>query len=88
MADMNQIQADYNALKFVPFMDEEEIVRHFQLLTRDHNLLKDRACGHCKKENIRPPFLEILFWFNGDENYEGTCYGCGWHNGKKWREVV
>jgi len=24
MADMNQIQPDYNALKFVPFMDEEE----------------------------------------------------------------
>ena len=69
-------------------LDEEEIVEHFQLLTREHNLLKDRACGYCKTESIRPPFLEILFWYDGDENYNGTCYGCGWHDGTKWREEL
>lgn len=69
-------------------MDENEIRENFQLLTREHNLLKDRMCGLCRKESKRPPFFGISFWYDGDENYNGTCYGCGWYDGKKWREVV
>ena len=42
-------------------LTEEEVRIHFQLLTREHNLLKDRACSACKKENIRPAFLGIPF---------------------------
>jgi hypothetical protein len=69
-------------------MTEEEIKNNFQLLTREHNLLKDRACDFCKKNNKRPPFLEIPFWYEGDENYRGTCVGCGWYDGKKWRKSI
>lgn len=69
-------------------MNEEEIKNNFQLLTREHNLLKDRACDFCKKNNKRPLFLEIPFWYEGDENYCGTCVGCGWYDGKKWRKEI
>lgn len=69
-------------------MNEEDIKNNFQLLTREHNLLKDRMCGFCKNECKRPPFLGISFWYDGDENYRGTCYGCGWYDGERWRKVV
>lgn len=69
-------------------LTEEQIKEHFQLLTREHNLLKDRACGYCKLHNKRPPFLEIPFWYEGDSVYRGSCVGCGWYDGKKWREEL
>lgn len=67
---------------------DDELKEKFQLLTREHNLLKDRACSKCKKENIRPPFFDINFWYEGDENYRGTCEGCGWYDGNKWRDSL
>ena len=69
-------------------MSDEEIVASFQLLTREHNLLKDRACDKCKKTNIRPPFLEVSFWYDGDSNYRGSCIGCGWYDGVRWRAEI
>ena len=69
-------------------LSPEEIKEHFQLLTREHNLLKDRACGKCKESNIRTPFLGIPFWYEGDSTYCGTCRGCGWYDGVKWREEL
>jgi len=69
-------------------LSDGQIREHFQLLTREHNLLKDRMCDFCKKNNIRPPFLEIPFWYEGDEHYCGTCVGCGWYDGAKWREEI
>ena len=69
-------------------LTNEEIKEHFQLLTREHNLLKDRACGHCKLCNERPPFLDIPFWYSGDSSYKGTCVGCGWYDGVKWRKEL
>lgn len=69
-------------------LSDEEIKQHFQLLTRDHNLLKDRRCAYCKEHNTRPPFLEIPFWYKGDSQYTGSCEGCGWYDGKKWREEL
>lgn len=69
-------------------LSDSQIKEHFQLLTREHNLLKDRACGYCKLNNIRPPFLEIPFWYEGDQHYCGSCKGCGWYDGKKWREEL
>lgn len=65
-----------------------EIAKHFQILTRDHNLLKDRACQKCIKEGIRPPFLGISYWYEGNEKYCGSCEGCGWYDGVKWRECI
>jgi len=69
-------------------LSNDQIKQHFQLLTREHNLLKDRACSHCKLNNKRPPFLEIPFWYEGDENYRGSCVGCGWYDGEAWREAI
>ena len=69
-------------------LSDDEIRDNFQLLTREHNLLKDRACSRCKKENIRPPFLEIPFWYEGDEHYCGSCLGCGWYDGVEWRKAI
>lgn len=69
-------------------LSDEEIKEHFQLLTREHNLLKDRACGYCKLNNIRPPFLEIPFWYDGDKHYRGSCVGCGWYDGVEWRKKI
>lgn len=72
----------------IRLLSDREIKEHFQLLTREHNLLKDRMCGKCKLDNIRPPFFGIPFWYEGDEHYCGSCVGCGWHDGVKWREEI
>lgn len=65
-----------------------DIGQSFQLLTREHNLLKDRMCAHCKNTNLRPPFLGISYWYSGDEHYCGSCEGCGWYDGRKWRAEI
>ncbi len=72
----------------IPTITDKEVIENFQLLTREHNLLKDRACGHCKLSNKRPPLFGIRFWYDGDDNYHGTCSGCGWYDGKRWREEL
>jgi hypothetical protein len=69
-------------------ISDEEIKENFQLLTREHNLLKDRACRKCRETNKRPPFLGIKFWYLGNNEYHGTCEGCGWYDGSKWREEI
>lgn len=69
-------------------LTDNEIADNFQLLTREHNLLKDRMCSDCKKSNIRPPFLGISYWYQGGKDYCGSCDGCGWYDGKKWRESI
>lgn len=70
------------------FLSDREIKESFQLLTREHNLLKDRMCDYCKKNNIRPPFFEIEYWYAGDSKYKGTCVGCGWYDGIEWRKSL
>ena len=62
-----------------------QIADSFQILTRDHNLLKDRACQKCIKTGVRTPFLHVAFWYEGDWRYRGSCRGCGWHDGAEWR---
>lgn len=79
-----RLEKDYN----VKEMSDDEIREAFQLLTREHNLLKDRMCDKCKKTNIRPPFLGISFWYSGNENFCGSCAGCGWYDGVEWRGAV
>ncbi len=69
-------------------LSDEEVKQNFQLLTREHNLLKDRMCDKCKKTGKRPPFLEIEYWYAGDEHYRNTCEGCGWYDTKQWRRAV
>lgn len=72
----------------VSIMSDTEIHNAFQLLTREHNLLKDRMCDKCKKTDIRPPFFGINFWYEGNQHYCGSCEGCGWYDGVKWRQVI
>jgi len=69
-------------------LSDRQIADHFQILTRDHNLLKDRACQSCMKTGLRPPFLGIEFWYEGNEHYFGSCIGCGWHDGVAWRQKL
>ena len=69
-------------------LTDQEILDNFQLLTREHNLLKDRACRECKNSNVRSPFLGINFWYKGNSKYKGSCVGCGWYDCEKWREIV
>ena len=69
-------------------LTDNEIKQHFQLLTREHNLLKDRMCGQCKLKGERPPLFGINFWYAGDSQYRGTCVGCGWYDGIIWKEEL
>ena len=69
-------------------LTDDEIKEHFQLLTREHNLLKDRACQHCIINNKRPALFGISFWYEGDDTYQGTCVGCGWYDGNLWRKIL
>jgi hypothetical protein len=69
-------------------INEEEIKNNFQLLTKEHNLLKDRACTKCKNEGIREGLFGINFWYDGNSKYNGTCEGCGWYDGNKWRDKL
>ncbi len=65
-------------------LSDAQIKEHFQLLTREHNLLKDRMCGFCKENNFRKPLFGINFWYDGDSSYNGSCIGCGWYDGAEW----
>lgn len=69
-------------------LKDTEIKIHFQLLTREHNLLKDRKCGFCIENNLRPPFMEISYWYKGNNSYKGSCEGCGWFDGNEWRKSL
>lgn len=80
----SRLEQDINSY----LMNESEIEFNFQLLTGEHNLLKDRACTSCIKTNLRPPFLEIKFWYQGDHTYTGSCEGCGWYDGTLWRKKL
>ena len=69
-------------------LPDNEIKKHFQILTEEHNLLKDRMCRQCTLKGVRPPLFGINFWYAGDRNYQGTCEGCGWFDGVKWKEEL
>lgn len=79
-----RLDSDIDASK----LSDDEVKDHFQLLTREHNLLKDRMCGQCKQNNVRPPFFGINYWYEGDSHYKGSCIGCGWYDGIKWKEEI
>jgi len=71
-------------------LTESEIEKRYMLLVREHNLLKSRNCERCNKTGKRQPFLNILFFFEGSEDYENKigCVGCGWHNPHKWKQAL
>ena len=67
-------------------LSDDEIKKYFQLLSSYHNSVKQNECAKCIKTNKRPPFFGNKFWYEGNENYQGTCVGCGYYDGEKWRE--
>ncbi len=75
-------------------MTDEEIKENFQLLTPDHNKLKDKRCQKCIATGKRPDFFGLNFYYVGDENYVDEacggcgCKGCGWYDGVAWREAL
>lgn len=71
-------------------MSDDEIREHFQILSGKNNLIKSRKCERCVESGIRPPFLGINFYYEGDETYEDSigCEGCGWYNPHKWRDAL
>ena len=70
-------------------MSNSEIEDTFQITTRPHNLLKDRICGCCQECHRRPPFFMggQIAYYDGDSEYKGTCYGCGWYDANAWRKA-
>lgn len=69
---------------------DKEIVEKFQLLTNEDNLWKSRMCERCKDIGIRQPFLDINYFYKGDEIYDSElgCDGCGWFNPQIWKELL
>ena len=47
-------------------MSEQEIRNKFQLLTNQSNLLKEKACKSCVRENKRGTFLGIEWYYEGN----------------------
>ena len=72
----------------ISLLTDNEIIETFQYLTPDHNKLKNSVCQRCKKYNERPPFFGINFYYEGDTEYKGSCVGCGWYDGVKWRQKL
>ena len=71
-------------------MSADDIKEHFQILSRKHNPLKSRKCEQCVKTGKRPQFMQIDFYYKGDENYDDQtgCEGCGWYNPHRWRDEI
>jgi hypothetical protein len=71
-------------------MSEDDIQEHFQILSRKHNLLKSRKCEQCVETGERPSFMQIDYYYKGDEDYDDEmgCEGCGWYNPHKWRSSL
>ncbi len=72
----------------VDLLTDQEIEYNFQALTGQNNLLKAKACDKCKLTGRRPAHFGVKYYYEGDEVYRGTCVGCGWYDGKKWREEI
>lgn len=75
---------DYDILS----MSDDEIKDNFQILSFANNLVKANACKKCVNYNIRQKLFGISYFTKGNESYEGTCEGCGYHDCTKWRNEV
>lgn len=72
----------------VASLSDDEIENHFQILSYTNNLVKSNACKQCVVKNTRQSLFGINYFTKGDEVYNGTCEGCGYHDCVKWRESV
>lgn len=77
-------------------MSDSEIIAKFQLLTRQHNLLKSRNCERCEETGVRGTFIGINYFYEGGPTWpegvadddERGCHGCFWYNPDKWRQSL
>lgn len=76
--------------RYEPSITDSDIIEKFQLLTNEDNLWKSRMCETCKETGKRQPFLGILFFYIGIEDYddERGCRGCGWHDPVAWKSEL
>ena len=73
-------------------MPDYAIRSKFQILSNQTNLQKERYCQRCVLEGKRGDFFGIKWYYEGNENWEGTskadekgCIGCPWYDLKKWK---
>lgn len=80
------VQKEYTA---VSDMDSDEIKEKFQITSPYMNKLKDKACSCCKQTGRRTPFFMggQIAYYDGDSEYKGSCYGCGWYDACAWRKA-
>ena len=64
---------------------DNEVRERYMLLKRDNNLLKSRACERCERDGKRQASRDGVKWFyQGSEEFTGSCAGCFWHNPSLW----
>jgi len=64
-----------------------DIDEEFMLLERNNNLIKRERCASCRKTNKRAGGTlkgDVKFWYEGSEEYKGSCEGCYFSNPEKW----
>ena len=77
-------------------MSDEELLKKFQLLTREHNLWKSRYCEKCFKSGERGTFIGIKYFAHGGSTWdtnispddERGCQGCFWFDPENWRNSL
>ncbi len=73
-------------------MDTHEIKNKFQLLNNQSNTLKSRHCDSCLQTGKRGTFMDIKWYYQGNENWVGNikdneegCKGCPWYDLELWK---
>lgn len=76
-------------------MNEKKILKKFQLLSNQTNLLKSKECDRCVSEGKRGVFMGIKWYYKGNEIWNGKaeddengCIGCPWYDIEKWKEEL
>jgi hypothetical protein len=82
--------------KYDENMSDKDLLKKFQLLTREHNLWKSRYCEKCFESGERGTFIGIKYFAIGGPNWDTTlsnddekgCYGCFWFDPDFWRNSI
>lgn len=70
-------------------VSDEELISRYMVLTRINNHIKREACKKCINTNKRRKSITgIKYFYEGGENYEGTCKGCFWFSPEEWAKSL